>query len=55
MRSGKLKVRKMIDENLEIPPPLIPTVYSIGVGSGTWEVGGGGWQKDKEKHLNETS
>ena len=49
MRSGKLKVRKMINENLQIRPLLIPTVYSIGVGSGTWEVGGGGWQKDKEK------
>ena len=36
MRSGKLKVRKMTKENLEIPPPLIPAVYSIGVRGGRW-------------------
>ena len=41
MRSGKLKVRKMTKENLEIPPPLIPAVYSIGVGGGRWGVGSG--------------
>ena len=29
----------MIDENLEIRPLLIPTVYSIGVGGGEWGVG----------------
>ena len=49
MRSGKLKVRKMINENPGIRPLLIPTVYSIGVGGGEWGVGSGGWQKDKEK------
>ena len=43
MRSGKLKVRKMINENLQIRPLLIPTVYSIGVGGGEWGVGGGEW------------
>ena len=41
MRSGKLKVRKMINENLQIRPLLIPTVYCIGVGGGGWGVGGG--------------
>ena len=44
MRSGKLKVRKMINENLQIRPLLIPTVYCIGVGGGGWEVGSGGWE-----------
>ena len=42
-RSRQLKVGKMIDENLEIRPLLIPTVYSIGVGSGGWGVVSGGW------------
>ena len=56
IRSGKLKVRKMINENPGIRPLLIPTVYSIGVGGGEWGVGSGerrvggwGWQKDKEE------
>ena len=38
-RSRQLKVGKMIDENLEIRPLLIPTSYPIRVGSGEWEVG----------------
>ena len=42
-RSRQLKVGKMIDENLEIRPLLIPTSYPIRVGSGEWGMGSGEW------------
>ena len=34
---------KMISENLEICPLLIPTSYPIRVGSGEWGMGSGEW------------
>ena len=43
----------MTKENLEIPPPLILAVYSIGVRGGRWGVGGGRWGVGSGK--NETS